>query len=369
MRGRNGYVGAVLLYGPQPRPPDLPFVLQCLLEDQRLERRPVSGVQLKGTSLRLRLEGMELVLTRSDTPLPLHAIDRALRPVLARFPRHRAAITAGDAESRTPPTTDLARGRVLHMMRHHHFALSLLLRARNGHFGEDGAEVLLTLTEECRALLEPVIAAAPPRALIWQPGAVAYTCDEFLSLRGADLLLPGDRGNVLHLSDYDPRLRNRPGLFAWEEAPTALATPPDAAPDAAHSDAAPADPLPPGANAQASGTARLPTAALPSRTATSPETDVTIDRPRSAGRLFGTGRTAAPLPRLYRQDARLAQALRRKAPAAARPDHESTNNSAATETPTVISRRLPLMQLAARLVAGLVLLASGALLPLTFGAF
>ena len=287
MRGRTRYAGAMLLYGPQARPPDLTLVMQFLLDDLRFEGRKVTWIALKGSSLRLRVEGYELVLAHTDGALPPQAFHGVLRP--AAIPWQAPA--AGDDAS-VPANghrRDLARGRVLHSLRHHPCALSVLLRPRGtspDHAGQGDTpeQALLALVRECRALLEPVIEAAPPATLIWQPGAVAYTCEEFLASRAEALVLPGDAAQPLLLASDTERPRERPLPHALFDA---ASHPVDVLP------AAPED--------------------APAVAVASPQSRMDRAARRSAGQLFGTARGAGrpvALPRLHRQDARLAEALR-----------------------------------------------------------
>lgn len=296
MRGRTRYAGAMLLYGPQAQPPDLTLAMQFLIDDLRFDGRRVTWVALKGNSLRLRVEGFELVLAHTDGALPPQAFQGVLRPFRGSLAEGE---TDGDGAPVAGPARDLARGRVLHSLRHHPCALSVLLRPRGSpprggdgdvsHAGPDST--LDALIRECRALLEPVIEAAPPATVIWQPGAVAYTCEEFLASRAETLALPGDAAHPLQLVTEKERPRHRPALHGFgdvsDKEQPALPAPTDSA-------------CPP-----ATGT---------------PHSRAGRAAQRSAGQLFGTahrsGRPVA-LPRLHRQDARLAEALRaRPAPEA-----------------------------------------------------
>lgn len=380
MRTRNGYVGAALLYGTQP--PALPHVLQFLLHDLYLEGRPVGGVQLKGPTLRLRFEGYELILTQSDQPLPARALDGALRP-------RSTARPLADA----PVPTDLARGRVLHALRSHRHALSVLLRARGGRRSDDPPDALLHLTSECRAMLEAVIEAMPPRAVVWQPGAVAFTCEEFLATRADTLLDAGDRANVLCLSAHTHAAADRPALADWsdwsdgtEAAPRAQEKAP-AAPTAPGGQQALSPPAPAAEPARALTGTTLPPLRAGQPTHGAGEDPYDAPPPasvarlahgvpgaggarrngdfpapsgppqRSAGRLFGSGRQPTALPRLYRQDERLTQALRSR-PAA----------TPKTQAPTQARTSRPLRL--ARALNGLTLLLCGILLlPLLGGLF
>lgn len=298
MRGTTRYAGAMLLYGSQARPPDLTLAMQFLIDDLRFEGRKVTWVALKGSSLRLRVEGYELVLAHTDGALPPQAFHGVLRPATGLW---LTAETAEDAcpfvpatEAGCPPGQDLARGRVLHSLRHHPCALSVLLRPRGtqpDRAAQDNTveHALMALVRECRALLEPVIEAAPPATVIWQPGAVAYTCEEFLACRAEALVLPGDATRPVQLVSDAERPRNRPSLHALFDT-------------AARDDSA----LAPAADVSA-GKNLMPLASA------IPQSRKDRAAGRSSGKLFGTTRGAGrpvALPRLHRQDARLAEALR-----------------------------------------------------------
>lgn len=300
MRGRTRYAGAMLLYGPQARPPDLTLAMQFLIDDLRFEGRKVTWVALKGSSLRLRVEGYELVLAHTDGALPPQAFHGVLRPAAGQWLTPETPDTdsacAPASEADFNLSRDLARGRVLHSLRHHPCALSVLLRPRGAPLDparqdETGEQALLALVRECRALLEPVIEAAQPATVIWQPGAVAYTCEEFLASRAESLVLPADAAHPLQLISDTPRPRDRPALNAFFES----ATPDETTMPVTSTDAPALDGAAPGSRAdRAAG--------------------------RSSGQLFGTARgkrRPVALPRLHRQDARLAEALRaRPAPEA-----------------------------------------------------
>jgi len=298
MRGRTRYAGAMLLYGPQARAPDLTLAMQFLLDDLRFEGRKVTWIALKGSSLRLRVEGYELVLAHTDGALPPQAFHGVLRPATGQW---LTADTAEVACSSVPSTEadralgrDLARGRVLHALRHHPCALSVLLRPRGtqpdrGEQDDTAEQALLALVRECRALLEPVIEAAPPATVIWQPGAVAYTCEEFLASHAEALVQPGDATRPLQLASDAERPRDRPTLHTLfdtvKQDDCALSPAPDVSAD--KSVLSLADAAPQSRKDRAAG--------------------------RSSGQLFGTARSAGrpiALPRLHRQDARLAEALR-----------------------------------------------------------
>jgi len=292
MRGRTRYAGAMLLYGPQQQPPDLTLAMQFLMDDLRFEGRTVTWIALKSGSLRLRVEGYELVLAHASEPLPPQAFHGTYRPAKAS--------TEGADEA--DDSTDLARGRVLHSLRQHRCALSVLLRPRGAAVSDDPHETLLTLVRECRAMIEPVIEAAPPSVVLWQPGAVAFTCAEFLTSRAEELLVSGNRANLLQFDADAEKPRYRPALaFGEPVAPKGLA---------------PAQPAEICTQTQPAGEVHLPAviSQLSARSASAPHSRSERAAKRSAGQLFAsTGRASArpiALPRLHRQDVRLAQAMR-----------------------------------------------------------
>jgi len=298
MRGRTRYAGAMLLYGPQARPPDLTLVMQFLIDDLRFEGRKVTWIALKGSSLRLRFEGYELVLAHTDGALPPQAFHGVLRPGPALLLTPDAVEDSPAPDHALTKQHDLARGRVLHSLRHHPCALSVLLRPRGAQPAAPDADTQdapLRLIRECRALLEPVIEAAAPATVIWQPGAVAYTCEEFLASRAETLLLPGDTAHPLRVVTDEERPRNRPVLHPFQDAVL-----PDGAPHIAVADV--------GTDLLSATDENAPAPAC-----AQPQSRTERAARRSAGQLFsGTRRGSRPvtLPRLHRQDARLAEALR-----------------------------------------------------------
>lgn len=301
MRGTTRYAGAMLLFGPQQQPPDLTLAMQFLMDDLRFEGRKVTWISLKGSSLRLRVEGFELVLAHTSEPLPPQAFHGVFRPATGR----------ADAADSRPDGADLARGRVLHALRQHQFALSVLLRPRGTPVRDDPDAALMELVRECRAMIEPVIEAAPPSAVLWQPGAVAFTCEEFLASRAETLLLPGDQASPLQFDTALEKPRFRPAVTfdspenARQAAPIRGVLPEESA------------------DAPAAGTPNLPAVIgrRPPRAAPAPASRSDRAAMRSAGQLFNSAERASArpvaLPRLHRQDARLAQALRGGEPAEA----------------------------------------------------
>ncbi|KPQ06803.1 MAG: hypothetical protein HLUCCA12_09350 [Rhodobacteraceae bacterium HLUCCA12] len=297
MRGSNRYAGAMFLYGPNSPAPDLTLAMQFLIDDLRFDGRRVDWVALKNGSLRLRLQGHELVLALTDSPLPPHAFQGVLRPRSSARPQTADAAQSGDGDA-VPGRTDLARGRVLHTLRHHPFALSVLLRPRCMSDDERPDTALLSLVRECRALVEPVIEAAPPAAVIWQPGTVAFTCEEFLASRAESLIHPGDRDRPLQLTTEDERPRHRPNMRGAGSGQPAQAIALEAA-------AA----LP--QMGEPSSETALAVADTPDDIASASRNDRAARR--SAGHLFGKRDAQdrpVTLPRPHRADARLAEAMR-----------------------------------------------------------
>jgi len=182
MRAGKGIVGATLLYGPNDPPPDLVAVMQFMIDDLRADHRRVSGLRLGTRSLRLRADAFEIVLTLAEGPLPLRALDGVVRPA-----------------PQQPDTPDVLRARLIHSLRDHRHALGFLLRLR-GAAPEDVDDLGLMLTRMGRFCLLPVIDAAPPSLLIWQPGSLLYTRAEFLSSSALHLLTPPPCTSPLQLA-------------------------------------------------------------------------------------------------------------------------------------------------------------------------
>lgn len=252
MRNASRLVGATLVYPAACGPPDLVLALQFLLDDLRAEGRRVSALRLGGRSLRLRVDAFDVVLSEAAAPLPRGAFDGLLRPA--------------DAEDGRP---DLARIRLARLLSTHGHALGFLLR-RRGALADDSAGAALALARDGRRLLLPLIEAATPSLLIWQPGGLVLGVEEFLALDPAVLTRPGDPASLLRLGRLAPRQRP-------EVAPVPRRPPP---------------------------ASRLERAAR-----------------CSAGHVFGNAgpRAPVPLPRIEAPSARLSQALRDDtAPAAPR---------------------------------------------------
>jgi len=183
MRRPPGTAGANLIYGSGEEWPDMILALQFLLDDLRRDGRKVSGVRLSGQTLRLRVEDYELVASLAPEPLPVAAFDGVLRPVQPRIGRGEW-------------THDLARGRLLHAIRHHRRALSVLLRARSPEAGETLED--LDLGAECRTVVSALVEASPPQFILWQGTGVLFTLAEFQNLPTSRLNAPGDPATALH---------------------------------------------------------------------------------------------------------------------------------------------------------------------------
>ena len=159
MRHRTGIAGATLLFGPQDRPPDLVQAMQFLLDDLRGDGRRIAALKLTPATLRLRAEPFELVLTMADGALPVSALHGLLRPACGTAP-------------------DFARVHLGRALRLHSHAMGFLIRRRGAPLPDLDAALSL-LAREGRFCLLPVIEAMPPSVVIWQPGALALTADEF----------------------------------------------------------------------------------------------------------------------------------------------------------------------------------------------
>ena len=202
MRRPAGIAGATLIYGPREQFPDMILALQFLLDDLRREGRQVSGVRLAGHSLRLRVEDFELAASLSPEPLPVTAFHGVMRP-----PR------GGEAEGDW--THDLARGRLLHAIRHHRWALGVLLRARSGSDADD-PEDELDLPAECRTVVAALVEASAPQFILWQGSGVLFTLAEFQTLAPPRLNAPGDPGSAMH-PKAPGRPLARPAMPDWTQ--------------------------------------------------------------------------------------------------------------------------------------------------------
>ncbi|GAB4261454.1 MAG: hypothetical protein Kow0013_05990 [Pararhodobacter sp.] len=191
MRTGKGIAGATLLYGPQSAAPDLLLAMQFLLDDLRGDGRRVSGLRLSGGTLRLRCDGYEIILTLAPQPLPPGSFDGVMRPAPA-----------------DPARPDVARVHFHRLLQRHGHALGFLMRRRNA-APADPASGALALAGEARLALLPVLEAAPPDLLVWHPGGLVLTLDEFRALKAEGLLIPGDPESRFHLlpRDTPPAIR------------------------------------------------------------------------------------------------------------------------------------------------------------------
>lgn len=206
MRKGSGIAGATLLYGRRHGAPDLLLAMQVLIDDLRGAGRGISGVKLAGATLRLRAEPYEIVFTLTDGPLPHEAVRGLLRPPVGEAP-------------------DFAR---VHLARHlitHTRALAFLLR-RRGAPPPDPDEALLALMREGQLALLPILRAASPALIIWQPGGLALTVAEFRAADPALLLTPGDVSAPLRLPRADRLGLPRPGAMVDAAPPPAPPRPP-----------------------------------------------------------------------------------------------------------------------------------------------
>lgn len=285
---------------------------QFLIDDLRRDGRTISGVRISRHALRLRADGFDMALSLTDAPLPIHAFTGASRP--------------------WPHCSDLARGRVLHALRHHRWVLGVLMRLRGTQPGQGMDERLLLLPGECRSLIATVAEAAPPALVIWQSNGAICTASEFLRLPAALLDGPASALDPLCLTGTMPGPRERPAPVASpDQAPVtprravpALAKP---AETSARQSAATKPP------AYTDGPARhgLPASqTLVAKTAPSrpgqppPDSRAVRAQRQSGGRLFGgnPGGTCRPqitgATGLARRNDRLAAALRIDSSAASR---------------------------------------------------
>lgn len=263
MRKGTGIAGATLLFGPRDRVPDLVQAMQYLLDDLRGEGRRIVALKLTPSTMRLRADPYEMVLTVAGNPLPATALQGLLRP------------PAGEAP-------DFTRVHLARTLRRHHHAMGFLLRRRGAPILDED-EAMRLLAEEGKFALMPVLEATTPSLLIWQPGGLVLSTEEFRRAEPALLLQPGDPAAPIVLPQGERLRLPRPGAPAGGALALVDDTPAAAAPA---SGAGPASRADRGAHA-------------------------------SLGRLFGRQPARpAPMPRLDRSSDRVAAALR-TAPSAA----------------------------------------------------
>jgi hypothetical protein len=116
---------------------------------------------------------------------------------------------------------DIARVHFQRLLQHHGHALGFLLR-RRGAPPPDATLAAQTLMSEGRLALLPVIEAAPPDLLVWQPTGLVLTLAEFQTLRAPDLLLPGDPTTRFHLPSMPGARPTRPMLAPVTPRPPVL---------------------------------------------------------------------------------------------------------------------------------------------------
>ncbi|WP_417628799.1 hypothetical protein [Pararhodobacter aggregans] len=194
MRKGSGIAGATMLFGPRDKAPDLVQAMQYLLDDLRSEGRRIAAIKLTPSTLRLRTDPYELVLTVAEAPLPFTSMQGLLRPPMGEAP-------------------DFARVHLGRTLRIHRHAMGFLLRRRGAPI-LDLDEAMRTLADEGRFCLLPVIEATAPSMLVWQPGGLVLTTEEFRRA-GVDLLLqPGDARVPLTPPRSDRLALPRPGASA-----------------------------------------------------------------------------------------------------------------------------------------------------------
>lgn len=209
MHRGSGIAGATLLYGQHQDAPDLLLAMQTLLDDLRGDGRRINGVKLAGNALRLRADPFEIVLTLAAGPLPAGALHGLTRPQRTEGP-------------------DFARVHLSRMLRVHRHTLGFLIRRRGAPL-PDPAAAAQHLTREGQLCLMPLFRVAPPALLIWHPGGLVLTADEFSAAAPGLLLSPGDASAPLAVSRPERVGLSRPdseGLFA-------LPPPPEADPEPA----------------------------------------------------------------------------------------------------------------------------------------
>lgn len=196
MHRGTGIAGATLLYGEHQGEPDLLLAMQTLLDDLRGDGRRVSGVKLAGASLRLRADPFEIVLTLASGPLPPGALHGLTRPLAHEGP-------------------DFARVHLSRMLRVHRQALGFLIRRRGAPL-PDAAAALQQLTREGQLCLLSVFEAALPALVVWHPGGLVLTAEEFRAASPTLLLSPGDASAPLSVTRPERQGMARPdaaGLF------------------------------------------------------------------------------------------------------------------------------------------------------------
>ncbi|MBN8290504.1 hypothetical protein JI664_00865 [Rhodobacter sp. NTK016B] len=190
-RASAGIAGASLIFGADKAHPDLVLAMQYLIDDLRAEGRTIGAIKLTGSTLRLRADPFEVILTRAASPLPAAAMQGLLRPPTGDQP-------------------DFARVHLARTLRLHSCAMGFLLRRRGAPIA-DLAEAARQLAAESRFLLHPVIEATAPALLVWQPGGLVLSAREFRAVPLATLLAPGDPQVPLIVTPPERLALTRPG--------------------------------------------------------------------------------------------------------------------------------------------------------------
>ncbi|WP_417598696.1 hypothetical protein [Pararhodobacter oceanensis] len=196
MRNGQGIVGATLLFGPNDPPPDLVASMQFLVDDLRSDGHRISGLRLGARSMRLRADQFELALTIADTPIPEHAMAQLFRP---------AALYSDEERP------DFSKVHLLRNLRGHSHALGFLLRRRGPPLADE-LEAEQELVRKGRLCLLPVIEAAPPLLMIWQPGGLLLSKTEFIRADPDILRRGAPPGQPLLITGANRARAARPGL-------------------------------------------------------------------------------------------------------------------------------------------------------------
>ena len=200
MRTGTGIAGATLLFEPRDGQPDLVLAMQYLVDDLRGEGRRIAAMKLTPSTLRLRSDPFELILTLAQGPVPATSMQGLLRP-------------------RVGDTPDFARVHIGRTLRLHSHAMGFLVRRRGAPI-PDLEEAMLTLAHEGQFCLLSVMEAATPSLLVWQPGSLVLTSDEFKRANTELLLTPGDASAPLSVPPPE-----RLGLMRPDMGPTDTAAP------------------------------------------------------------------------------------------------------------------------------------------------
>lgn len=194
MRTGTGIAGATLLFEPRDGQPDLVLAMQYLVDDLRGEGRRIAAMKLTPSTLRLRADPYELILTVAQGPIPGSSMQGLLRPPVQGSP-------------------DFARVHIGRTLRLHSHAMGFLVRRRGSPL-PDPDEALRTLAHEGQFCLLSVIEAATPSILVWQPGSLVLTTEEFRRADMTVLLTPGDASAPLTLPPAERLSLLRPSMEA-----------------------------------------------------------------------------------------------------------------------------------------------------------